>query len=71
MQIACNTTKYLGNNESLLVKNKTQIVDEYSFDKKFNLNQELVTLYKQKPNTRYFFAKVDWWYHYLNNNVNK
>ena len=58
MQIACNTTKYLGKNESLLVKNKTQILDEYSFDKKFNLNQELITLYKQKPNTRYFFAKL-------------
>ncbi len=71
MQIACNTTKYLGKNESLLVKNKTQILDEYSFDKKFNLNQELITLYKQKPNTRYFFAKVDWWYHYLNNHVSK
>ena len=71
VQFGCNTTKYLSKNESLLWKNRTQILDEYTFDKKFNLNQELATLYKQKPNTRFLGVKRDWWHYYIEKHLNK
>lgn len=67
----CNTTKYLSENQKLLWKNKATITDKYSLDKKINLNQEIATLYKQKPNGSSAFIKKNWIYNFAEKKLKK
>lgn len=65
--VGCNTTKYLGEGEMLLVKNEMVITDAKEIKNKGNLKYELETLYKQRPNTRFFFVVPRQWFYYRTN----
>ncbi|MBK8483995.1 MAG: BamA/TamA family outer membrane protein [Saprospiraceae bacterium] len=51
---SCNTTRLLQPNELLLKSNKIEIENFKSLETKVSLNEQLSTLYKQKPNRNYF-----------------
>lgn len=60
---ACNTTKYLKEDEFLLKKNSVKILAKPAIKNKSNLTYELSTLYKQKPNTNFLiFFPREWFY---------
>ncbi|MBX2927336.1 MAG: BamA/TamA family outer membrane protein [Saprospiraceae bacterium] len=56
----CNTTKYLGEDELLLVENEIILTHAKEVKNKRNLNYELTTLYKQRPNKNWFFIPREW-----------
>jgi len=53
---ACNTSKVLKPDEKLLHANKIQIEGKQTIENKLTLNQQLVTLIKQKPNRNFFLV---------------
>lgn len=60
---ACNTTKYLKDDQFLLTKNSIKIKSESKIKNKSTLSYELSTLYKQKPNTNFLlFFPREWFY---------
>lgn len=60
---ACNTTKYLKEDQFLLKKNSVKIIAESKIKNKSTLQFELSTLYKQKPNTNFLlFFPREWFY---------
>ncbi len=63
---SCSSSKYLREDESLLVKNKLKIDTEISEDKKNSLAFELSTFYRQKPNTNFMFLFPREWYYFAN-----
>ncbi len=63
----CNTTKYLGEDELLLVKNEIVLTHAKEVKNKGNLAYELKTLYKQRPNRRFFFVVPRQWFYYRTN----
>lgn len=52
---SCNTTKYLADNEELLVKNSVRLVDPKSIDNRGDVAYELSTLSRQQPNGNFLF----------------
>jgi len=52
---SCNSTKYLKSGEKILVKNVVKVEKDKGQILPPNLNYNLTTLYKQKPNSSYFF----------------
>jgi outer membrane protein assembly factor BamA len=66
---ACNTTKFLEDDELLLRKNSIKILGTEKLANKSLIAYELTALYKQKPNTRFFFIPREWFY--LTNNAPK
>ncbi len=64
---ACNTSKVLKPEERLLHANKIQIEGKQSIENKLNLNQQLITLIKQKPNRNFFlvFPREYLYYRYV------
>ncbi|MBK7232991.1 MAG: BamA/TamA family outer membrane protein [Saprospiraceae bacterium] len=68
---ACGSTKNLKANEYLLTKNKIDLV-KVPFGERVSLKQELQTLFKQIPNTKYlFFLRREGIYQYLENRKTK
>lgn len=60
---ACNTTKYLKDDQFLLKKNSIKVISESKIKNKSTLQYELSTLYKQKPNTNFLlFFPREWFY---------
>ncbi len=64
---ACNTTKFLDVDESLLVKNTTLLKDARKMDNKRLVAYELETLYRQKSNTNLFFFIPREWFWFKTN----
>ncbi len=64
---ACNTSKVLKTDERLLHANKIQIEGKQTIESKLNLNQQLITLVKQKPNRNFFifFPREFLYYKYV------
>ncbi len=60
---SCNTTQYLGPEERLLVKNDIKFLNTQKFKNKGKLKYELSRLYKQTPNSNFFFIPREW-FHY-------
>lgn len=52
---ACNSTKYLGEGETLLEENKIEIVSEEEIENKYLFNKSINNLINQEPNTDWFF----------------
>ena len=52
---SCSTTKYLGEDQYLLRKNKIVLEETGKIKNKSDLRYELSRLYKQKPNNKFFF----------------
>ncbi len=65
--VGCNTTKYLQEGELLLVKNELVITDAKEVKNKGNLKDELERLYKQRPNSKFFFVIPRQWFYYRTN----
>lgn len=61
----CSTTKYLGPRETFLSKNKVTIDKSTKIKNTRNLKWDLETLYKQKPNKNFLWAKRRY-FHYKN-----
>ncbi|HRI00539.1 MAG TPA: BamA/TamA family outer membrane protein [Saprospiraceae bacterium] len=62
---ACRPTKYLKDNETLLVKNSYKMHSDQkisTLDDKLKLDNELFTLYKQKPNRKILGISRAWIY---------
>jgi len=60
---ACNTTKYLQEDQYLLKKNTIKIITEEKIKNKTALTFELSKLYQQQPNTNFlFFFPREWFY---------
>ncbi|MDQ3142850.1 MAG: BamA/TamA family outer membrane protein [Bacteroidota bacterium] len=68
---ACNTTKYLSKDESLLVGNSSKIINSKNLENKIQSDQELSTLYKQNPNGRILLIKREWLHFKLQRQKNK
>ncbi len=52
---SCNTTKYLSDNEELLVKNTVRIVDPKLIENRGDVAYQLSTLSRQQPNDNFLF----------------
>lgn len=59
---SCNTTKFLGVDEFLLQKNELVLENAKGMPNKGKIKYELTTLYKQNPNTNFFFIPREWFY---------
>lgn len=60
---ACNTTKYLSDDELLLKKNNIKFINTEKVKNKTALGYELATFYQQKPNTNFLlFFPREWFY---------
>lgn len=59
---ACNTTKYLQDDEYLLKGNAIKFSKDAQIDNKRNLQYELEGFYKQKVNTKIFLLPREWVY---------
>lgn len=59
---ACNTTKFLEVDEFLLQKNDIKFKTPGKVSNKRKLKYELSRLYKQNPNTNFFFIPREWFY---------
>ncbi|HRF38586.1 MAG TPA: hypothetical protein PK198_07350, partial [Saprospiraceae bacterium] len=66
LSAGCNTTRYLKDDELLLVKNEIVLTDAKDVKNKGKLSYELTTLYKQRPNTKFFFVPRQWFYYRSN-----
>lgn len=64
----CSTTKFLKENEFLLSKNEIVLTQTKDVKNKGNLKYELSTLYKQKPNSHFFFFFPRQWFYYKTSN---
>lgn len=60
---SCDTSKYLAGEELLLRGNNIKLNDKGNLNRKRALKYELSLLYKQKPNSRFFFIPREWFYH--------
>ncbi len=60
----CNTTKYLGQDEYFLKKNEIILKPTEKIENKPNFTYELSTLYRQKPNGKFFFFVPREWFYY-------
>lgn len=62
---ACNTRKFLNEDEFLLKTNSITFDAKEKIKKKRSMQYELKTLYKQKPNTKSFLVTKSnlWWYY--------
>lgn len=59
---SCNVTKYLAEEEELLVRNEIKFAEEAVIEEKKELRYELTTLYRQRPNDKWlFFFRVPAW----------
>jgi outer membrane protein assembly factor BamA len=67
---SCNTTKYLADNEELLVKNSVRLVDPKSIDNRGDVAYQLSTLSRQQPNGNFLFL-FPREYFYQDNNKSK
>ena len=52
---SCNTTKYLADNEELLVKTTVRVADPKQIDNKGDVTYQLSTLSRQQPNGNFLF----------------
>jgi outer membrane protein insertion porin family len=68
---SCNTTKFLRSDEILLKSNKIQIEGTRSIENKLQISEQLSTLYKQKPNRKYFLIPRERIHYYVQNRKNK
>lgn len=59
---SCNTTKHLEADELLLVKNDIKFRGDKKVKNKGKLKYDLSTLYKQTPNSNFFFIPREWFY---------
>ncbi len=59
----CGTTKYLGPEEVFLEENIIDLKTDQQIKKKGNFKNELSTLYKQRPNSSFFFIPREWYYY--------
>ncbi len=60
---ACSSTKFLQDDERLLVENKVNIIAEQKITNKAYLKYELSTKAQQQPNSRFFFIPREWLYY--------
>ncbi len=60
---SCNTTKFLGEGELLLIKNDVKFTKGQKVRNKGQLLYELSTLYKQRTNSNFFFIPREWFYY--------
>jgi len=61
---ACNTSKYLKEDEFLLKKNSVKLITESPIKNKSTLAYELTRFYQQKPNTNFLFLFPREWFYY-------
>ncbi|MCB0661896.1 MAG: hypothetical protein KDC24_04100, partial [Saprospiraceae bacterium] len=68
---SCNVTKYLAEEEELLVKNEIKFPEGAKIEEKKDLKYELTTLYRQRPNDKwlFFFRVPAWTYIRLENSI--
>lgn len=59
---SCNTTKYLEVDDFLLVSNDIKFRNAKDIDNKRKIKYELTKLYKQIPNSNFFFVPREWFY---------
>lgn len=67
---ACNTAKYLKEDEFLLKNNSIKLITETPIKNKPTLKYELSTLYKQKPNTKFLLVFPREWFYYATQDSN-
>ncbi|HMQ47844.1 MAG TPA: BamA/TamA family outer membrane protein [Saprospiraceae bacterium] len=60
---ACNTTKFLGEDEYLLRGNAIKLKAKDNINRKRALKYDLSTLYQQTENSRFFFIPREWFYY--------
>lgn len=60
MVTACNTSKFLDDDQYLLEKNTVEFKSDEHIKDKLSLKFDLQTLVEQKPNSRYFVMKREW-----------
>ncbi|NNE14101.1 MAG: BamA/TamA family outer membrane protein [Saprospiraceae bacterium] len=60
---ACNTVKYLADDEVLLSEVETNFTSEEKITKPKRLKSELIQFYKQKPNTNFMWIPREWYYY--------
>ncbi len=63
---SCSTGKYLGEDESLLKKNKLKLETQLNQEAEDALRFELSTFYRQKPNSTFMFLFPREWYYFVN-----
>jgi len=59
---SCNSTQYLDADERLLIKNDIKFLNAKKLKNKRKLKYELSRLYKQSPNSNFFFIPREWFY---------
>mgnify|MGYP001397651888 CR=1 FL=1 len=67
LSAGCNTTRFLKDDELLLVKNEIVLTGAKDVKNKKKLSYELTTLYKQRPNQKFFFFVPRQWFYYRTN----
>lgn len=67
LSAGCNTTRFLKDDELLLVKNEIVLTGTKDVKNKKKLSYELTTLYKQRPNQKFFFFVPRQWFYYRTN----
>lgn len=60
---ACNTTKYLKDDEVLLDYMEIVIESDHKVEKQSNLKDQLEQFYKQTPNGNFIFIPREWYYY--------
>ena len=63
---ACNSTKYLNKEETLLEENNVEIFSEEEIENKYLFNTSINNLIRQKPNTNWFFFLPREYVHFKN-----
>lgn len=59
---ACNTTKYLNDDQALLIDNEIEFLDESDLADQFGIESTMKSILNQKPNSRYIGIKREWLY---------
>lgn len=60
---SCNTTKFLDEDERLLIKNEFDFTEDHDVEKKSSLEYELERLAIQRPNGKFFGVNRAWFYY--------
>ncbi|MEM1121221.1 MAG: BamA/TamA family outer membrane protein [Bacteroidota bacterium] len=60
---SCNTTKYLQEDEAFLEKNEIKFVSAKKVKKRKKLAADLLSIVKQKPNTKFLMINRRWFYY--------
>ncbi len=60
---SCNTTKYLEDDEAFIKKNEINFVGTQKIKKQKKLEADLLSIVKQKPNTKFLLVSRRWFYY--------